>query len=622
MLGRDRQLVARKRGQRRSHERPLIKVILVNNPKMKKMIESSLGDHHVIEDVAGNTEGSLSNEEQQAKTSDSPTGSHQAVQTPPAISDEEFQDAVATMMWRSDLYARPLYDHVSAIVRHLFYNQGKENFWSGKLDLLSRLVKRHNVPPVGTHFIKPGYINATELTNFQKVRDFFLPFDDDVKRTDHAGTVHQGVGYAPPDHPLKHFPPPAALGAVEDGDPEGSEPKVAYKPVDMYEWLFYAQEGGLGFSETEMYLAMTAVQRFQKLYYNDLQRMRFWGRIDALQNPYYVIECEFKDGSEKWYEKPAALEARPDFTSHKVTVYNPFGTYGFVEEAEESPFSLGQEKYPVPAAPTIDPDQQFKETMVEECGSGANMYCYYVCQDLVTAEWQRLPDVTPNQIRKARFLKHGFTGNLNSKVLACPVFPGTEQSYLRAQIARITHGTTIGPIGQYLAPEEEEERSAIKFKLTEDPEFEFPSLKDILSKNFDGYGHNLPFILRQGRCTWWDPSPGKYQRGNDAEEEETEEEDEEGPEEGVESAEEKPKKRKKLRAKMETGPAIFSPVTEDKETAPNVPAWSVRPSCNVLPQNGVVKLCSTLWPGAICIIQQTKAENFYVGCGLKNAQFT
>ena len=41
--------------------------------------------------------------------------------------------------------------------------------------------------------------------------------------------------------------------------------------------------------------------------------------------------------------------------------------------------------------------------------------------------------------------------------MSYPPFPGNEANYLRAQIARISAGTHISPIGYYMFDEEEEE---------------------------------------------------------------------------------------------------------------------------------------------------------------------
>lgn len=62
-------------------------------------------------------------------------------------------------------------------------------------------------------------------------------------------------------------------------------------------------------------------------------------------------------------------------------------------------------------------------------------------------DWIQLPDVTPAQIQAARMIKHICTGNLNASIESNPPFPGKERHFLRAQIARITHGTVLIPKG-------------------------------------------------------------------------------------------------------------------------------------------------------------------------------
>ena len=55
------------------------------------------------------------------------------------------------------------------------------------------------------------------------------------------------------------------------------------------------------------------------------------------------------------------------------------------------------------------------------------------------------------------FVSFVFSSFLFSQVVAYPPFPGTESNYLRAQIARISAGTHISPLGFYQFDEEEEE---------------------------------------------------------------------------------------------------------------------------------------------------------------------
>ena len=58
------------------------------------------------------------------------------------------------------------------------------------------------------------------------------------------------------------------------------------------------------------------------------------------------------------------------------------------------------------------------------------------------------------------------------QIVSYPPFPGTEANYLRCQIARISAGTQISPLGYFQFDEEEEEeeeegsKSVIGFEIT------------------------------------------------------------------------------------------------------------------------------------------------------------
>ena len=53
----------------------------------------------------------------------------------------------------------------------------------------------------------------------------------------------------------------------------------------------------------------------------------------------------------------------------------------------------------------------------------------------------------PQDIVESRNIKVVFTGDLERKIYTNPFFFGQEKHYLRAQIARISHSTTLLPSG-------------------------------------------------------------------------------------------------------------------------------------------------------------------------------
>jgi radial spoke head protein 4A len=75
--------------------------------------------------------------------------------------------------------------------------------------------------------------------------------------------------------------------------------------------------------------------------------------------------------------------------------------------------------------------QDIMDSNVEPKGEGVNTYTYYVTHD-VLLDWFELPLVTPEQIIKAREIKHIFTGDLNAELDTYPPYPGKEKHFLKS----------------------------------------------------------------------------------------------------------------------------------------------------------------------------------------------
>jgi hypothetical protein len=90
-----------------------------------------------------------------------------------------------------------------------------------------------------------------------------------------------------------------------------------------------------------------------------------------------------------------------------------------------------------------------------ETETGCNKYMYFVCSGLGQPVTQ-LADVSLAQIVAARGVNKLLTGNLDAPLNSHPPYPGMERNFLRAQIARISHATTLCPKGYFVAPEEGE----------------------------------------------------------------------------------------------------------------------------------------------------------------------
>lgn len=134
---------------------------------------------------------------------------------------------------------------------------------------------------------------------------------------------------------------------------------------------------------------------------------------------------------------------------------------------------------------------------LEVRGTGCNEYVYWVT-DSVLLDWVQLPEVSPEQIKIAKLIKHVFTGNLFADVDTNPPFPGKERHYLRAQIARITHASLLVPKGML---EFDDEANELKYA----EEWALPSTEEL--KSLESWGHLPNVILKSGRTSHYIP-PG------------------------------------------------------------------------------------------------------------------
>ena len=105
-----------------------------------------------------------------------------------------------------------------------------------------------------------------------------------------------------------------------------------------------------------------------------------------------------------------------------------------------------------------------------EGAEGANRLTYYVVQSNDMEKYNRLPDVTEEQIVVARQLKKYMTGDLKAAVSGYPPFAGNEASFLRAQIACISADTLVAPTGFFEMSAEEEGPIAVVSKMVPDDE--------------------------------------------------------------------------------------------------------------------------------------------------------
>jgi hypothetical protein len=300
---------------------------------------------------------------------------------------------------------------------------------------------------------------------------------------------------------------------------------------DFLEKSQMLQWAGISFGDSETYRIYKSMQRLSKL--TGATSLRFWGKIFASKHDYFVVEGELKE----------------------------------VEETELS-------------------------KNCEPRGQGVNKYVYWVT-DNILSDWIQLPEANPEHIKASKKIKHIMTGDLNAEVLTSPPFPGKERHFLRAQIARIAHATTLFPKGM-IEPNEEQEG-----ELMYAEEFTMPSLAELNST--EAWGHHYPNILNAGRITHQAP---------DVPEDQVEEE--------LAKLEEEDKVLEKLMG-----------INEDAPIPPLESAWLMKIVGDDQPYNpegeeegtltyaaNVIK--SLRWPGAYTVAYNGDYTNIYIGYGLKS----
>ncbi|EFJ16412.1 hypothetical protein SELMODRAFT_116835 [Selaginella moellendorffii] len=339
---------------------------------------------------------------------------------------------------------------------------------------------------------------------------------------------------------VKHHPdrkPPPLESQEQNGDEEETkeENDPAYSAENyLYDSIFF-EAVGMGLGRAENYQVVLAMRQLAST--KMVLKMRFFGKFFGIKSNYYVFET----------------------TSKSVSL----------EEAAKLP-SYGVEAIP------------------KENGIGPNGHTYWVCSR-PGAEFYRLPDVTPLQIKTARQIKKFLTGDLKAEVSAFPVFPGLEENYLRAQIARISATTELAIKGFYKG-------GAGGGNLEKSEEYAPLGFAEL--KTLENWVHKNQYLNLQGRTALYVP----------------EKKEEEGEEGGGEEKEEKPPSPEET----EVIPERLTSVDTDAELMEGWKQWSfITSSTHKNLKHQVIGLRSILWPGAFTVVTPTGFSNVYIGWGRK-----
>ncbi|CAH0728637.1 unnamed protein product, partial [Brenthis ino] len=463
-----------------------------------------------------------------------------------------------------------LYDHLVDVVHKILSQRPPDvvdNF-----EQYSWQVKQEKFRP-NFDLLNDIYISPPQLTLVRRVDEMFRLVESKAQKMEDIGEE---------EHEL-------------DLEEESIRPRI----LDLIDHNHYFREGGFGLPESECYALYIALNMLGIK--EPVANVRFFGKIFGTKANYYVAEADLTieelDRRIREFEMkdmPGEGEGLDEDRAQELEENKELMGEG--EAKEEKP------KEPVPPKLPPIPESTWQPPPVipvERPGQGVNKKVYYVCNQLGDP-WICLPDVTPDQIRVARLSVRCMTGDLDAEVITFPPFNGTERNFLRAQIARIQASTSISPQGFYTfgSGEEEEdidlEEGAGDLAFNPNPFYQGHTIKDLLDPNLTYWVHHGRHILKQGRTIWWNPNA-------DMDEAVEEEEDEGAPP-----------------MEPESGPSLFSPLSEDNRLE-GQNAWTARISSILTQDRAIAILRSNIWPGAVAYSTTgKKSECMYVGWGLKN----
>ena len=251
--------------------------------------------------------------------------------------------------------------------------------------------------------------------------------------------------------------PHFAQGEIDDdGNVQQPEP-LATSVQDLMSASRVFKWAGISFGEQETYRLQKSIKKLAAA--KPHKSIRFYGKIFGTQRDYYIVEAAGDVGEDE-AEVPEGAEG---------------------EDAAE-------------------PDPK-----LEARGTGVNELSYYVACDSLS-DWKRLPDLSYKDLIQARQTKILFTGDLEREIFTNPFFFGKEKHFLRAQLSRMSHSTSLQPLGvSKLEDDEGAERLQVVVpnEGEEDKPFVMPSTKEMC--NADMWVYAKPNILMNGRVTHLPP---------------------------------------------------------------------------------------------------------------------
>ncbi|CAO1393733.1 unnamed protein product [Diamesa serratosioi] len=426
----------------------------------------------------------------------------------------------------------------------------------------------------------------------------------------------------------------------EDEEEEDDDDEVkVFTEIPKYDFMeqqFHWNSIGIGFANDETFLLSCALAHLGEN--SSIATYHFWGQIYGLHNNYFIAECTLTE---------AAIEERIDFIETAINIQSLSVSNEELVTLRNSKAKVSNElvvnvettdvvsyqsmvkeiskKYPKQwQFVEKTPQSTYKiptEIPAEETGNGVNRNVYFVCNN-PGDDWIELPPVTPSQIQSARHIKKMLSGCLDSAICSYPIFPGTEQNYLRCLIARISAATHISPKGFFKADfnlkqsddesDEGEEEDSDDENVKENPKYKAMSLQKLLL--LENWVHHKAYILKQGRVSWLNVNVLENKKDikdnvHDVHDDDTD--GESNVESDLDAVAEADKNVNEINPELHV--PLFTSCSNDI-TNGEFALWNIKMR-NL--ESPIVVVKSNLWPGAFSFAKGRKFDNIYIGYGHK-----
>ena len=172
---------------------------------------------------------------------------------------------------------------------------------------------------------------------------------------------------------------PGEEGVEATGAAAGGAEEVVETPLpNLLELAFYFEQTGVGLGREELIRVWLGMKQLVERY--PLQLVRFWGKVVGLEQNYYVVEAEFREGEEPEEQVPEEEAPAADDMMH-----DPLSAGGADGELPE-----GEAPEDIPPKPVYKPPPVVPR---EDKGLGCNRKVLFVANDRILSYFHLLLSV-------------------------------------------------------------------------------------------------------------------------------------------------------------------------------------------------------------------------------------